>query len=85
MFNSCELVSLVTAIACNMANCYSQEDLSLLAAIFTQLGDTLETILTNEELNEACHKDNFNKNVSKYSKDNNHDDNDDDFENDKDN
>lgn len=50
---SCELVSFVTAVACNMANCYSDEELAVMAAVFTQLGDTLATILANEALLEA--------------------------------
>lgn len=47
---SCDLVAFVTAVACNMANCYTNDELTLLSAIFSQLGDTLATILTNEEL-----------------------------------
>lgn len=47
---SCELVTFVTAVACNMASCYTEEELTLLSAVFSQLGDTLATILTNESL-----------------------------------
>ena len=46
--SSCELVTLVTAIACNIANCYSEEEVELLAAVFAQLGDTLATIQVRE-------------------------------------
>lgn len=52
--NSCELVSFVTAIACSMKNCYTDEELGLLAAIFSQLGDTLETISAHDALKEKC-------------------------------
>ena len=46
---SCELVTLVTAIACGITECYSNEELPVIAAIFTQLGDTIATILAQEE------------------------------------
>ncbi len=45
---SCELVTFITAVACNMASCYSEEELSMLSVIFSQLGDTLATIIANE-------------------------------------
>lgn len=51
---SCELVSFVTAVACNMASCYSEDELTILSAVFSQLGDTLATILTNESLLESA-------------------------------
>ena len=47
---SCELVTLITAVACSIAQCYPKEELPVLSAIFTQLGDTLATIITQEEL-----------------------------------
>lgn len=46
---SCELVTLITVIACSITECYSSEELPVIAAIFTQLGDTIETILAQEE------------------------------------
>jgi hypothetical protein len=48
---SCELVTLVTATACAIAQCCPEEELPVLAAIFSQLGDTLATIIAQEE---AC-------------------------------
>ena len=42
--NSCELTVSVTAPANGLAAGRSEEDLSLLAAVLTQLGDTLATI-----------------------------------------
>lgn len=42
--NSCELTVSVTAPANALAEGRSQEELSLLAAALTQLGDTLATI-----------------------------------------
>lgn len=48
--NSCELVALVSSVACALAKAYTPEELSLLAAIFNQLGETLGTILTHEEI-----------------------------------
>ena len=46
---SCELVTLITAIACSISQCYPSEELPVIAAIFTQLGDTLGTIIAQEE------------------------------------
>lgn len=46
--NSCELVTYVSSIACFLSRNCSAEELELMAAIFTQLGDTLETILVHE-------------------------------------
>lgn len=47
--NSCEIVTTVTALACAIKQCYSDEEIPLLAAVFTQLGDTLATLLVYEE------------------------------------
>jgi len=48
--NSCELVAYITAIACTISKCYSDEEIALMAAAFTQLGDTLTTILAQNEV-----------------------------------
>lgn len=48
--NSCELVTFVSSIACAISECYSKDDVAILAAVLSQLGDTLTTILTHEEL-----------------------------------
>ena len=48
---SCELVTFVSSVACALSNCYSDEELAVLAAVLTQLGDTLETILAH---NDSC-------------------------------
>lgn len=42
--NNCEFVNLISSIACLIAKDKTNEDLALLAAFFTQLGDTLTTI-----------------------------------------
>ncbi len=47
--NSCELVSLVTALSCAIARCVPKEDLPLLTTILGQLSSTLATITVNEE------------------------------------
>lgn len=52
--NSCELVTLVSTIACSIAKCYDTDELALIGAIFTQLGDTLAVISLREE---QCTKD----------------------------
>lgn len=47
--NSCELVTYVSSLACAISRSCGKEDLALIAAVFTQLGDSLETILAHEE------------------------------------
>ena len=53
---SCELVNLISMLTCLIVENYDDEEIGLLSAIFTQLGDSLATILANEELNKACKK-----------------------------
>lgn len=47
---SCELVTFVTALACAISQCYSDDELDVVASVFTQLGDTLQTIISNGQL-----------------------------------
>ena len=53
--NALELTSAVTATANIIACNFKEEEVALLASIFTQLGDTLATIIVRENL---CKKDN---------------------------
>ena len=48
--NSCELTVSVTALANVLAAGRSEEELSLLAAVLTQLGDTLATIAVQRSI-----------------------------------
>lgn len=48
--NSCELVSIVTALACGIAKCVPKEELPILIAIFGELASTLGTITVYEEI-----------------------------------
>jgi dolichol kinase len=48
--DDCELIALITGIACTISKCYSTDEISLMAVVFTQLGDTLSTILLQREL-----------------------------------
>lgn len=50
--DECGLIVFISTLACSISKCYTTDDISLLAAIFTQLGDTLATIVTKRELNE---------------------------------
>lgn len=50
--SSCELVTLVSTLACAIAKVFTADETALLAAIFTQLGDTLDTIAANDTLND---------------------------------
>lgn len=46
--NSCEFTAMVTGIACCIAKGKCAEEIELLAAMFTQLGDTLATMTAFE-------------------------------------
>lgn len=48
--NDCGLIMSITAIACGIIKCCSEDDLTILSVAFTQLGDTLATYLTQKEL-----------------------------------
>lgn len=48
--NSCELVASISAIACALSKQCSKDELSILAAAFTQLGDSIATILAHDEV-----------------------------------
>lgn len=53
--NGCELSLAVSALACAIAKGKSSQQIALLAAFFTQLGDTLATIdLTNALNAQQC-------------------------------
>ena len=42
--SSCAFINFISLLACEIAKDKSQEELSLLATFFTQLGDTLATL-----------------------------------------
>ncbi len=42
--NPCAFVNFISIIACEIAKDKSQEEIDILAAFFTQLGDTLTTL-----------------------------------------
>jgi hypothetical protein len=50
--DECELIALVTAAACGISKSCSTDDITLMASVFSQLGDTLATVLTYRELKE---------------------------------
>jgi hypothetical protein len=61
----CELVALITAAACAISKCCNENEIAILAASFTQLGDTLATINTQREIRENnAKKENENKQIS---------------------
>lgn len=47
---SCELVTIISTLACSIAKNKSTDELNLLSTIFSQLGDTLATIIANEDI-----------------------------------
>ena len=52
--NSCELITTISAIACTITKDKTTEEITMLGAIFTQLGDTLATIAVH---NDNCETD----------------------------
>ena len=42
--NSCEFATFISDLACSIAKGKTQKEIEILAALFTQLGDTLTTI-----------------------------------------
>ena len=48
--NSCELVTFISTLACIIAENCTSEEIAILSASFVQLGDSLATILTNNEI-----------------------------------
>ncbi len=58
----CELVTLISSLSCMIAKDKTIEEITLLAAIFTQLGDSLITTAVIREIEEKCNsKDNHDK------------------------
>ena len=56
--NPCELITFVTALACSITTCCTDDEVTLMAAVFNQLGDTLATYETQKSLIEDCDKKN---------------------------
>lgn len=54
--NPCELTAAVTAVANTLACKLSNEELTLLASVLVQLGDTLVTIATQRTICENINK-----------------------------
>lgn len=48
--NFCELTASITAIANSLACSLTEDEINLLGAVFTQLGDTLLTIATHKSI-----------------------------------
>ena len=47
--NPCAFVNFISILACDIAKDKSQEELTILSAFFTQLGDTLATLALFKE------------------------------------
>ena len=54
--NPCELTASVTAVANALACKYSNDELTLLASVLVQIGDTLVTIATQRVICESLNK-----------------------------
>ena len=56
--DECELIAFISTIACAIMKCYTTDEISLLSVVFSQLGDTLQTALTQRDLNSKdCNND----------------------------
>lgn len=55
--NSCELVTFISSVACAISKSCDPDEIPLLAAVFTQLGDTLTTISVQDEICSKSTKD----------------------------
>ena len=49
--NPYETVTVGSSLSCMIAEAFTKEEVALLAAVFTQLGDSLTTILVSGEFN----------------------------------
>ena len=47
---SCELAAYVSSLACAISRRSSAEEMELMSAVFIQLGETLHTMLTHDEI-----------------------------------
>lgn len=65
--SDCSLITAVTGLACAIINNCSDDEIGLLSAVFSQLGDTLATYLTHKELCDS-------RKTSKSNKESNSDD-----------
>lgn len=54
--NPCGINMSISALACAIAEGKSCEEIAALGAFFTQLGDSLETMVAFGELNSSCGK-----------------------------
>jgi dolichol kinase len=50
--DECELIVFISSVACAISKCCSTDEITILSVVFTQLGDTLSTILTKRELSD---------------------------------
>jgi hypothetical protein len=66
----CELITLISAIACAIIKCNDEDTISILAVSLTQLGDTLATYLTQKDIMEKRTQDDDDKiKEKKWNKD----------------
>lgn len=52
----CELIALISTIACAIIKCSTIDEISILSVSLTQLGDTLATFLAQREIAENREK-----------------------------
>lgn len=56
--SECELIVFISTVACALAKCCTADELTILSVVFTQLGDSISTILAKRELDDKKFSDN---------------------------
>ena len=51
---NCEFITFISILACNIARNKTPEEIGVLSAVFTQLGDTLATFLALDALDDLA-------------------------------
>ncbi|HWT75436.1 MAG TPA: DUF6774 domain-containing protein [Mobilitalea sp.] len=69
--NDCGLIAAVSGIACTIIKSCSDDEISILSAVLTQLGDTLGTYLTQKEICKKRLSDNNDDNADNQKEGNN--------------
>lgn len=65
--DDCELITLISTIACGITKYCSEDDISIMAVAFNQLGDTLSTYLVQKSIREKRIKEKETKNKDETS------------------
>lgn len=62
--DECELIALITAVSCAITKCCSNDEITILAAVFSQISSTLTTVLAQRDIRESKAGQNVNNQIS---------------------